>query len=397
MRFLSSFFVFLLVLMLSSGLVPKAAAMRVEELPEPLNSNLVNLLGQVGTNNSAPAFEPQQTASLLAFINSDQDPDTIYQPVEIRNTSSAYFPFEINSSMERLLEYAYNDAIPSQAMSPSSLRTAYRLETAAGQSSSWHWRLPAGEAPQIVRFAEHEEITPDHFTGAYYGYDVDRTLILYRYKGHNVFLSLAKQRDISEVGKKGEALGDEEDWDYLYSGETGLSKPGLGWVRSYIYDSFSVTVFYETGGKEPKLRCGSFKWLNAGWARVNMVQSRHIYHGQRRYVIDLKKILENRKLPAPKLMAEGFTALRRLSREELRPYISKYLVTLARQYAKTRALSRDIFQDVLDPEKGLKLLEVPEMRAVVELEYLKALLGKQCKLPGLAALVQPLSISSREF
>ncbi|MEJ2690299.1 MAG: hypothetical protein P8130_10190 [Deltaproteobacteria bacterium] len=333
---------------------------------------------------------------MLEFVGSEHDPETIFRPIEINGNSSAYYPFEIKASMKRLLEYAYNDAIPPQVLSPSSLRTAYRLKTTAGERDSWKWRLPADDAPQIIRFAEHEEITPDLFTGAYYGYDVDRTMILYRYHGHNVFLSLAKQRDVSDVGKKGAALGGEEDWDYLYSGETGLNKPGLGWVRSYIYDSISVTVYFETGGKDPKLKCGSFKWLKAGWARVNVVQSKHIYQGQQRYASDLKKIIENRRLPDHQLMAEGFSALRQLSRQELRPYLALYFQTLSQQYAKSKALSRGIYKDLLDPEISMQLMEVPEMRAVVELEYLKALLGKYCKLPDLvASLVQPPSISGR--
>jgi len=370
--------------------------MQGKKLPEPLNSILTGLLQQVG-KDAPPTFEPQQTAALLAFVVSDKNPDTIYHPSEIKKTSSSYYPFEINCSMERLLGYAYNDAIPPQAMSPSSLRTAYRLKATDGESDHWHWRLPADEAPQIIRFTEHEEITPDLFTGAYYGYDVDRTLILYRYHGHNVFLSLSKQRDVSEVGKKGTSLGGEEDWDYLYSGETGLSKPGLGWVRSYIYDSFSVTVFYETDAKNPMLQCGTFKWLNAGWAKVNMVQSKHIFRGLQRYADDLKKILENRKLPDHQRLADGFSVLRQLNRKALHFYLSEYLETLTRQYANSKALSRHIFKDLLDPEKSVKLPDLPEMRAIFELEYLKAMLGKQSKLPGLASLVQPFSVSSKDF
>lgn len=397
MRFLARFFVFFLALSLfSGGLTSQASAMQEKKLSEPLNKILANLLRQVGSK-APPTFDPAQAAPLLAFIEADKKPHTIYCPGEIQGTPAAYYQFTINSSMERLLGYAYNDAIPSQALSPSSLRTAYRLKGAAGGNGHWQWRLPADATPQIVRYAEHEEITPDLFTGAYYGYDVDHTLILYRYRGHNVFLSLSRQRGISEVGKKGITLGGDGDWDYLYSGETGLSKPGLGWVKSYIYDSFSVIVFYETGDKNSQLRCGTFKWLKAGWLGINMVQSKHIYRGLERYASDFKKILENPKLPNYRLVAEGFTTLQRLNRTELRPYLTKYLTSLAKQYGKTKALSRHIFNDLLNPRKSLQRLSVPEMRAVVELEYLKALLGKKSRLPGLAALTPSLSISSKSF
>lgn len=367
-----------------------ALAMREEKLPDSFKGLLSEILQQVGKDGTPP-FKPKDTSPLLDFLESNKDPDTIYYPPEFEKATSAYYQFEINSSMERLLDYAYNDAIPPQALSPSSLRTAYRLKPTEGESDSWQWRLPADDTPQVIRFAEHEEITPDLFTGAYYGYDVDRALILFRYRGHNVFLSVSKQRDISEVGKKGTALGEEENWDYLYSGETGLNKMGLGWVKSYVYDSFSVTVFYETGDKVPKLLCGSFKWLNAGWARVNMVQRKHIHRGLQRYASDLKIILESHNLPDYRQMVAGYSTLRNLSREELRLYLAEYLDTLSNQYARTKSMSRDIFRDLLDPDRYLDLLEVPQLRAIVELEYLKSLLGKQCKLPELRLLTQPLA------
>jgi len=297
--------------------------------------------------------------------------------------------------MDRLLGYAYNDDIPPQVFSPSSLRTTYRLEPGGGESDCWQWRLPADDTPQIVRFAEHEEVTPDLFTGAYYDYDADRTLILFRHKGRNVFISLSRQRDVSDVGKKGAALGEEGNWDYLYSGETGLNKTGLGWVKSYMYKSFSVTVFYESNSPRPRLLCGTFKWLNAGWAGINMVKRRHILSGLHRYVRDFRGIIENKKLPHHNEMADGFTTLKNLSSEELRPYLADYLKSLASQYATTRTLSRGLFRNLLAPEKYLRLLDLPEMRAILELEYLKALLGKQCKLRGLPTLSHPLSVSSR--
>ena len=368
--------------------------MHEEALPESLNAVLIHLLDQVG-EDVKPSFEPQRTAPLLAFLESPGNNNTLYYPAEMDHATSAFYWFEMASSMDRLLGYAYNDAIPSQVLSPSSLRAANRLEAAEGQDDCWQWQVPAGEKPQIVRFAEHEEVTPDLFTGAYYGYDVDRTLILYRFEGRNVFLSLSRQRDISEVGKKGVALGGEENWDYLYSDETGLNKKGLGWVKSYIYNSFSVTVFYETRQEPQRLRCGTFKWLNAGWAKINMVKRGHIRRGLERYASDLSGIIENRNLPVQREMAEGFSVLQNLSSKELRLYMTDYLDSLAKQYAKTKTLSRDIVKDLLAEDKYAQLLNMPQMLAVVELEYLKALLGKQCKLPGLTSLRQSPSISDK--
>jgi len=393
MRFTSSLIALFLGFALCCLSAANASAAREVEAATELNAALTHILQQVG-KDVRPTFDPQKTTPLLSFLESDKKDDTLYYPAEIDGTTAAYYQFDMDSSMARLLDYAYNDAIPPQALSPSSLRTAYRIDAAAKNGNgSWQWQLPVGNAPQVVRYAEHEEITPDLFTGAYYGYDLDRTLILYRLNGRNVFLSLSRQRDVSDVGKKGVTLGEEGNWDYLYSGETGLNKTGLGWIKSYVYKSFSVTVFYETPGEHPRLRCGSFKWINAGWAGINMVQRKHIHRGLERYASDLEQIIEDRRLPDHSRMADGFSALRRLSTGQLRGYLADYLDSLAKQYAQTKSMSRKTIKEMLAGKKYTELLDRPQMLAVVELEYLKGLLGKQCRLPDLLSLADKISVS----
>ena len=44
----------------------------------------------------------------------------------------------------------------------------------------------------------------------------------------------------SNIGRKGCVVGDDANWNYLYSDETGLTKTGLGWVDSYMYDAHSI-------------------------------------------------------------------------------------------------------------------------------------------------------------
>ena len=125
--------------------------------------------------------------------------------------------------------------------------------------------------PVVVRGVETVEITPDINTGTYYKYDLDRTMILFKHQGRNVFVSLSRQKGQSEVGKKGVVVGDDEDWNYLYSGEKGINKTGLGWVDSYMYGSSSIILFYEPDPDNPMVKCAVFKWLRAGWKKINMV------------------------------------------------------------------------------------------------------------------------------
>ncbi|HOO40569.1 MAG TPA: hypothetical protein PK653_03955, partial [Syntrophales bacterium] len=62
-----------------------------------------------------------------------------------------------------------------------------------------------------------------------------------------VLVSVSKQTSPSNVGEKGVILGNDSDWHYYYSGKPGSAKAGLGWVKSYIYDYFSVGVYVESG------------------------------------------------------------------------------------------------------------------------------------------------------
>ena len=74
---------------------------------------------------------------------------------------------------------------------------------------------------------QRESDTPDLNTGVYHEYDLKRTLILLNHKGRQVLVSLSKQIDKSDVGKKGIILGNDNDWNYYYSGEPGFTRPAL--------------------------------------------------------------------------------------------------------------------------------------------------------------------------
>ena len=102
--------------------------------------------------------------------------------------------------------------------------------------------------------------------GAYYRYDMDRLMVLMNHRGKDVFISVTRQKKPSTVGRKGAIIGKDTDWNYFYSGEKGLSKTGFGWVSSYMYDAFSVAVFFEPVANQPRTRVVNFKWLNAAGA-----------------------------------------------------------------------------------------------------------------------------------
>jgi hypothetical protein len=163
--------------------------------------------------------------------------------------------------IEQVLRYAYNRSIPWFATCPSSLRLAAWART----DDPWRtllrlWELkPVEGAPVVIRGLEIVENTPDLFSGAYHRYGQHRTLIYLVREGRRVFISLSKQADPSEAGKKGYTLGSDDDWNYFYSGEPGTIIGGLGWFETRLFDSAGIAIYIEPrpGGT----RLANLKWL----------------------------------------------------------------------------------------------------------------------------------------
>jgi hypothetical protein len=236
--------------------------------------------------------------------------------------------------------------------------------------------LPRLKQPVVIKGAEYVENTPDLFTGVYHGYHVNRTLCLFKYKNRNILISLSKQTGTSDVGKKGFVLGSDENWDYFYSGQKGLTKAGLGWVRSYMYDSASIIVYYEIDGDTPRVRCGVFKWLSAGWAGINMVRKKHIHRGLERFGKTFKAIMEYPSLPKATELVNNFSRIEQLSLEGLRDRIKTYFRILESRYADDVVLLKKYFSDSFDDDRYLSQMTSEEMQSILTLEYMKSILGK---------------------
>jgi hypothetical protein len=242
---------------------------------------------------------------------------------KLQKCPGAYYEFDIKITFPRFLEYAYSPRIPAALTRPSSMR--YSLWTAPQEKSHKipdRWRLasPAGE-PVIIHGLQHDSNTPDLTTGVYYEYDLKRTLIHLNHKGRQVLISISKQVNQSDIGKKGIILGNDDDWNYYYSGESGSFKAGMGWVKSHIYDYFSVVVYAETGALPTLVRTGTFQWIRAGWSGINFVQTGHIINGMKRFARNFKTILESQNLPTPNQMIANYQLLSALPNLDL---IEKY-------------------------------------------------------------------------
>ena len=356
--------------------IPSMALRGLKEtkVPDALNPELDHLLTLASPANK-DTFDLRRIEKVLGFVASPKSNPALYYANKKFGANSAYYEFDIQSDLNHILRYAFNPEIPSFAFMPKSVRLCYWSEV-NGQKQSlpklWSF-LSNSDFPVIVKGVEHIEITPDLFTGAYYQYDIDKTLILCKYRGRNLLISISKQKDKSNVGRKGLILGKDEDWNYFYSGQIGLTKTGLGWADSYIYDSFSVSFYYEIDKKTPLVICGTFKWIRAGWANLNLVEEKHIRKGLERYAKDFKAILEHPSLPKSSELARIFSNYKKLSIDDLRKEVKSHIKILE-NLLDNEKLSFKSFAKLLKNGRYLNQMTRQEMQAILVLENMKSIL-----------------------
>jgi hypothetical protein len=373
------FWIILFLLVAFSWVPPLAwsetGSMKVK-VPEALNPAFKHLMALTGPDGDQE-FRPEIMDGLFNFVVAPKEESSIYYADGVFKATSAYHEITFDRDLTDILKLSYNPDLPSSLMNPSSVRLSYWSENSAetdNQLKIWK-NIGAMDGPVIVKGREVVQNTPDIHTGAYYRYKLDRTLILMKHNGNNVLISLSKQNGVSDVGKKGVVLGTDTDWTYLYSEKKGLNKPGLGWVRSYMYDSYSIVVFYETQGQVKQVKCGAFKWLDAGWQKINMVKTHHIYKGLQRFGQAYKTIVENPSLPDVAGMTEYFSKIRAMEMEELQQLNRSYLKSVREKYAKDKSVSSQWVANLLKDEQVQKM-DKHELRSVLMLEYLKSILGK---------------------
>ena len=347
-------------------------------IPANVNPGLNHLLDMV-TPGSTTVFDAEALAPVLDFVASKKSSGVVYASDDSFDAPSAYIELDLKQHLAELLKVSYNPNIPAYMMTPSSMRLSYWKEINQGEENfAGLWDvLPEYDAPVIIRGVETVENTPDIHTGAYYKYDLDRTMVLFKYQGRNVFVSLSRQLGSSMVGKKGVVLGDDQDWNYLYSDEKGINKFGLGWVESYMYDSASIIVYYETDPGKPLLRCAVFKWLRAGWKNINMVENHHIYKGMRRWAGDYKSIVEHPEFPGAEALEHAWLQIEKLDVNALRYANRLYYQSLQKRYDGDKSIASKWVSSVLRDDARIENSDLHELRSVLVVEYLKSVLGKQ--------------------
>ena len=366
----------LLLMSLSTTVWGGAKSVKVSDKVE---EELHYLLSFVGSDiPEAQRFDIERIENVLAFLSAPKDENVIYHGGRYNGCPSAYHEFEIDRDLMHVMRMTYSPDIPAIVTSPSSIRMSRWIEFDGKQGESPN--LPESfrdlESTLIFSGVEHLVNSPDTFSGAYYEYDLERTLILSKINDRNVLISLTKQKDVSDVGKMGFVLGPDENWDYIYSGEPGVSRTGLNWVRSYMYDSYSAAFYMETEPGQAPVRFSVFKWIKAGYKRINFVRSYNIYNGILRFADEFKTVLESDDLPDQTVLAESIREIETLPYEQLREIVKVHLESLEQRCLKEKLISKKKAELFFADQQYLKILTREEMEAIVILEYVKQLMGK---------------------
>jgi hypothetical protein len=357
--------------LLSVILYRPIVAFSLTDVSSPINDAAMQLV-QFCIDPKAGLDERAVAAVVDYVLSSKQDKE--YSLPKSKDCTGAYYEFDTKITLPRFIDYSYNPLIPPVVTRPSSVRyspwTGPRDESQKFPNS-WKPVPPAG-VPVVIHAMQRESDTPDLNTGVYHEYDLKRTLILLNHKGRQVLVSLSKQINKSDVGKKGFILGDDSDWAYHYSGEPGSPTTGLGWVKSYIYDYFSVAFYVESSAAPTMVRAGVFQWLSAGWSGINFVKSSHILRGLERFARDCRTVLESPRLPAPDQIVSVYQRLSKMSAGDL----TKKYAALQQGLRSSAVRMGKVSKSQSDEQVSFANTPREQMVEELMLEYLKGTIGK---------------------
>ncbi|MGW8186239.1 MAG: hypothetical protein ACWGNK_03205 [Desulfobacterales bacterium] len=349
-----------------------------KEVDASLRNELAYLLSFVGSDAAgSETFQVDRISALMSFVTGARDPQVLYHAGTFNGAPSAYHEFDIHRSLSQVLQLTYNPDIPSVVTMPASIRLSHWTDIDTPEHALPHlWEtLPVPKEPHFITGIEHIVNSPDQYSGAYFEYDLYRTLILMRHEGRPVLISLSRQNNVSDVGKKGLIIGADDNWDYLYTGQAGVNYAGLGWVKSYMYDSYSVAFYIETDPALPTVRVGVFKWLRAGWAGINLARSVHIYRGLERFAKSFKTVLESPRFDDVNAVSRDFAKIRRLSNEEQREIIEGYLTEIEKKCRLEKRFSDEQLNDLFKDRRYLNGLTKEERQSLIALALVKNLLS----------------------
>ena len=378
-RFLSPFACFILLGVFLLQPVPACSSGPQPSKAPPDVQTAIDYVFSFAEQGKSSGPDMHRMDALLAFVaGNGKDLGKSYSLGRRHGAVSDYYEFSIRRSLKDLLALVFNPDLPSSLVCPASMRRAHWIEIDGREQALPQLSEKLGhlQAPLVVRGREFIENSPDVTSGAYYSYELQRMLILARYQDRPLLISISIQPERSQVGRKGLVMGPDENWDYVYTGEQGQMMAGLGWADSYMYYSASIVVYLEMPETPAQVRIGAMKWIKAGWAGMNLVRPHHIREGVLRFAATLKEILESPTLPDVSELTRIFGQINSLSMDQLRAKNQVYLNCLGSREEDTNKSYLDWLRRLSRDGDYLQSLDREELITVVNLEYLKSVLGK---------------------
>ncbi len=348
--------------------------------PEPVTAAMSALIERI--QDRGP-IETQDLLPLLRFTRDTAFTQDDWDVPSLLNATGGYYGYAVSSPVDRIVEYIYHPELPSSLFHPSVVRIGKWSETPEGNIPKLWRNLEEGRVV-VLRGQELEECTPDVNTGGYYTYQTDRMIVMVNHEGEKYLLSVSKQQDQSGVGRKGVVIGEDKDWNYFYTDEEGLTTGGLGWVNSYMFDSFSVTVLSADPAAPGRTRHAMFKWLRAGWSGMNMVRPNHVRNGCQRFAQSLIRLMESDNLPDPDALAAMSKRVQAMDEQEVLRTLQPYIKNLQKVGSEDSILSRRAYQRILNQDNPLEHYTLYAKQSLVMKEFLKNAVG----VPALLAVSQ---------
>ena len=342
-----------------------------KKLAPELEATLTALIASVPVGGSLPA-----EAELIKLARFMMSPAA--KPDEIRvarreHGAGVFLRQTFRSSFAKMVRYCFDPRIPAEALYPMVLRRGGWLpDSQLVKENIRLWERLTTQGMFVLRGTEEEEITPDSFSGCYYSYRLLRLIALLHVDGKPALLSVSRQEAPSSVGYKAAIVGKDSNWNYVYTRVVGTNLTLASWAETYMYDSASITLMYpdgEGGG------LALFKWVKAGWSKMNMVKSSHIRSGGERFLTNLRQVLDAQSLPAPEAISARYTALAVMDDAALRTAFEPQAAALTSAARGDSLLSHADFQAVLQDGAYAQRLRREELISELMKLYMKERLG----------------------
>lgn len=351
------------------------------DIPAAVEAGLSQLLALDSQQIPLQSAELQTISPVLDFIRK-APAMAEHTPAERQGSEGSFISFDIQRPLQDVIRYAYNANIPLSAVNPSSINHGSWI-TVEGHGTElpkvWEW-LDRLNGPRIVRGVVRESITPDLHSGAYYEYNLHRTILFYRQGSLHVVVSLSNQIGPSAVGRKGFIVGPDDDWNYLYTQEQGLNRMGLGWVKSKIYKFISAACYIEDQEKPGQVRIGVFQWLDAGWAGLNVVHDYHIRRGLERYASQVKLLMESPRMPAPQTLENIYLALQDTDETILRARVADITQQVLQKAEEDDSIHNKALLKKIEDQTYVQRMSKNELISNLMKEFVKMNLGKDTLL-----------------